>query len=504
MIKKTLFVSGINLAGKLLGLLKIIILASIYGAGSQYDAYVVAYTLPTLLPQILTTIITTIFIPQFHKRDRNTKESWQGLNVLFTAVLFISLTATILLYFFSHQIVVALAPGLAEGTIVKAVSLFEIMSISTFIIGSSSFLISLSNAREKFYLASLDGLIINSIIIVYCIIYSLDSNIETIAKLIIIGFFIHFILLIISNRDTIIKYIRFSFLFKHEDFLKPISRSIPIVIGYIGAVASGIVDQWFTSYEDNGSISVLSYATMLYLLPMEVFGKAIMQTYFTRFSTTSSYPDRLMRSYNEGFKLLLFVVLPISLYLMISNEVLISLIFERGEFSSDDAHMTSLVLSALALGLSFRIIAYFNYRLLHAVNKSWIAISIGLVGVITNLILNNILSIYYGLIGIAVATTISLLISAVISCMLIKKYYDINYTVFINVNLIKITATSLTVLLAYNWATGLVFSDRCLFTSCTIIYNYLILIMIPIAFIFLGYLLKIQEVVDAIKFIASK
>ena len=83
MIKNTLFLSGINLSGKVLGLIKVIILASIYGASSTYDAYIIAYTLPTTLPQILTIIISTIFIPQFHKKSRDTKESWDGLNTIF-------------------------------------------------------------------------------------------------------------------------------------------------------------------------------------------------------------------------------------------------------------------------------------------------------------------------------------------------------------------------------------------------------------------------------------
>jgi putative peptidoglycan lipid II flippase len=314
MIKQTLFLSGINLSGKLLGLLKIIILASIYGAGSVYDAYIIAYTLPTVLPQILTTIITTIFIPQFHKKSRVSKESWEGLNVLFTFVVTLSFTLTLVLYVYAGSIVPMLAPGADSQTLEMAISLFKVMSISTFIIGISSFFIALSNATEKFYLASIDSLIINSIVITYCFIFSDESNIETITYLLIIGFCIHLFVMIYSNRVVVLSKIRFNLNYKHEDFKNPMSKSIPIVVGYVGAVSSGIVDQWFSSYEDIGSISVLSYAAMLYLLPMEVFGKAIMQTYFTKFSSLSNDKARLIKSYNEGIKLILFIIIPVSLY----------------------------------------------------------------------------------------------------------------------------------------------------------------------------------------------
>ena len=498
MIKKTLLLSGINLTGKVLGLLKVIILASIYGAGSVYDAFIVAYTLPTLLPQILTTIITTIFIPQFHKMDRSTKESWNGLNTLFTFVVLLSLVTTVVLYVFSYQIVTTLAPGLDQDVVIKAVSLFKIMSISTFLIGISGFFISLSHAQEKFYLASWDGLIINSVIIFYCINYPNFNDITAIAKLIVLGFLLHLILLIISNWKMVFKFIRFRLACYHEDFLQAISKSVPIIVGYIGAVITGIVDQWFSSFEGSGSISVLSYATMIYLLPMDVFGKSLMQTYFAKFSNSTSDTQALLSSYYEGFRLIIFIIVPISLFLLLSNKVLISLIFERGSFTSSNAHQTSLILSAFGFGLLFRIIAFYNYRLLHAVDKSWVAITTGLIGVVANVILNYFLSRHYGLVGIAFATTISLLFSAFISCLLIKKYYKTKYLNFINLNLVKIIFLTLSVLLLYNWTTTLVLPTLYLFSKdISNIYDYVFLTMLPIVFLIFGYLMNIREIVDA-------
>jgi len=505
MIKQTLFLSGINLSGKLLGLLKIIVLASIYGAGSVYDAYIIAYTLPTVLPQILTTIITTIFIPQFHKKSRVSIESWEGLNVLFTFVVTLSFSLTMVLYVYAGSIVPMLAPGADDKTLEMAISLFKVMSISTFIIGVSSFFIALSNATEKFYLASIDSLIINSIVIAYCFIYTDESDIEIITYLLIIGFCIHLFIMIYSNREVVLSKIRFNLNYKHEDFKNPMSKSIPIVVGYVGAVSSGIVDQWFSSYEDMGSISVLSYAAMLYLLPMEVFGKAIMQTYFTRFSSLSNDKTRLINSYSEGIKLILFIIIPVSIYLLISNQSLIGLIFQRGNFTDADAYITSNVLSALALGLVFRIVAYYNYRLLHSAGQSWMAISIGLIEVLVNIIFNYLLSPSFGLVGIALATTISLLASSFISCLLLKKYYAIQYLKFIDFNFLKIVLSSLVCVFSYDSIISNELVGVCSVGElCYILINVSLIAALPILFFAICYFLKVREIIDIIKYIGYK
>lgn len=244
---------------------------------------------------------------------------------------------------------------------------------------------------------------------------------------------------------------------------------------------------------------MLAYASMLFLLPMEVFGKAVMDTYFTKFSQLSNERDALLKSYHEGMNIIFFILIPISLFLLLSNTELIRVIFQRGEFSSSDTTLTSLVLSALSLGLVLRAITYFNYRLLHAIDKSWIAISIGLIGVIINIIFNFVLAKYYGLVGIAFATTISIFSSVVLSCILLKKYYDIQYYRYIDINFVKIIIVALVSIFIYDY---LVNEYSCnVEESCFYIFNISMLVLLPVVFIFLGYLVKVKEVSSLLEYV---
>ncbi|MEO7917439.1 MAG: lipid II flippase MurJ, partial [Dokdonella sp.] len=63
--KAALMVSGLNLAGKLLGLVKTLLIAGLFGTTGMLDAFWVAYSLPLLLPALLTGTLTIAFVPRF-------------------------------------------------------------------------------------------------------------------------------------------------------------------------------------------------------------------------------------------------------------------------------------------------------------------------------------------------------------------------------------------------------------------------------------------------------
>jgi putative peptidoglycan lipid II flippase len=336
----------------------------------------------------------------------------------------------------------------------------------------------------------------------YILIYGVESSITSIVVLIVLGFTINLMILMYSNRDFLIRYIRLGIDYRHDDFMSPLKKSLPIIIGYVGAITTSIVDQWFASYEQVGAISVLAYASMLFLLPMEVFGKAVMDTYFTKFSQLSNERDALLKSYHEGMNIIFFILMPISLFLLLSNTELIRVIFERGEFTSGDTLLTSLVLSALSLGLVLRAVTYFNYRLLHAIDKSWIAISVGLIGVVINIIFNFILAKYYGLVGIALATTISILSSVILSCILLKKFYNIKYYSYLNINLAKIISIALGSIFIYDY---IVNRYSCESTeSCFYMFHLAMLLFLPVIFILVGYLFKVKEVSSLLEYVKHR
>ena len=493
---KTFFVTLINLFGKSLGFVKTLVIAATFGATGVLDAFWVAYSLPTIFPSIFTIIISTVFIPQFLKSDRSNKDSWNGINTFITVVIVFNILLFFVLYYMSSNIVNIIAPGLSLEVSQNASILFRYMAFATLIMGFSSLLVAIANAYEKFYLTAIESIVVNSLIIFVCLTVENLDDISVVVYAIIAGFSIQLTILVASNFNVITKYIRFKFEFFHPDFIKPLSGALPLVVGYMGAVFIGIADQWFASYEEEGAISILTYAVLLAFLPMEVFGNAVIQTFYPRLSkyfATSNTVEGI-KIYQQGLQLIIFILLPATLYLVAANFNLVQIIFERGAFSFSDSVLTSSVVSALALGLLMQGVTYFNYRVLHAAQKSWYAIYIGLTGVLFDVLFNYLLAPKFGIKGIAYATAISLTLQCLLSSLLLYKIYNINYLlefVFKPFKLLVISALSIFIYITfYSWTESMI----CDVAGCGLILKLTPFIPLLISFIVFAYIFRVGPV----------
>ena len=491
---KAFFVTLINLVGKSLGFIKTLVIAATFGATGVLDAFWVAYSLPTVFPSIFTIVISTVFIPQFLKSDRTSRESWEGINTFITAVIILNIVLFFILYLFASNIVGVIAPGLSSEVSSNAIKLFEYMSFATLIMGFSSLLVAIANAYEKFYLSAIESIVVNSLIIGVCLTVEELNDISVVVYAIIAGFLIQLIILLTSNRKVLLEYFRFRFKFYHPDFIRPLAGAIPLIVGYMGAVFIGIVDQWFASYEDVGAISILTYATLLAFLPMEIFGNAVIQTFYPRLSKfmATSQIEEGIKVYQQGLQLIVFILLPASLFLVVANLNLVQIVFERGAFSYENSVLTSSVVSALALGLLMQGITYYNYRVLHAAQKSWYAIYIGLIGVLFDAFFNYLLAPKYGIEGIAYATAISLFLQCLLSTLFLYKIYKINYLNEYLLKPLKLFVISSICIFIYILFSTWVLEIYCDGTNCHLIFRLIPFIVLFLAFGVLAYVTKLQ------------
>jgi len=317
---------------------------------------------------------------------------------------------------------------------------------------------------------------------------------------IIAGFAIQLLILLGSNKKIIMEYIRFRFNFFHPDFIKPLSSAVPLIVGYIGAVFIGIVDQWFASFEDVGSISILTYAVLLAFLPMEIFGNAIIQTFYPRLSKylSTDQVSKGIKIYQQGLQLIVFILLPASLFLIFANLNLVQIIFQRGAFDYNDSLLTSSVISALAIGLLMQGITYYNYRVLHAAQKSWYAIYIGLIGVLFNALFNYLLAPVYGITGIAYATAISLFLQCLLSTIILYKIYKINFLSEYILKPIKLFTISAASIFLYVYTVELIQTSYCDASGCGLIPRLIPFIPLLLGFIVMAFVVRLEPLMSFI------
>jgi putative peptidoglycan lipid II flippase len=167
---------------------------------------------------------------------------------------------------------------------------------------------------------------------------------------------------------------------------------------------------------------------MISMLPVEVFSQAIMTTFYPRLS--NHYANRdvhgLVETHLRGVRMIFLLILPSAAVLLVLAEPIVIILLERGNFTELSTASTASAVMFLSIGIIARSITYFNYRVLHAMIQPWTQVKIGLVGVLTNAVLNALLIRPLGLGGIALATSLSLIQSAVLSTWVIQRRLQIS------------------------------------------------------------------------------
>lgn len=416
---RALVLSVLNGAGKFLAIGKTMLVASLFGASASLDAFWVAYSLPLLLPSLLATVVTVAFVPRFMAtlEGRHGPEAWAGANTFFTVVVGTSIAAAVAMYVYADALVGRLAPGLDAATRGEAVALTRLLLPCVPLLTLSSVLSALGNARERFVLPALEGVLTNVTVIVSALLLARHYGVMALTLGVLAGFLLQAGVLIFGNREDLRRSIRPRLALLHPDFRAPAAHLLPLFVGSAGSVLTGLINQYFLSHDGAGAISAMAYAAMFAFLPVEIFAQAVI---------TTSYPalgrhfarrelDGAARAFAEGVRFLLLLTLPAAVLLVLFSEPLVALLLERGAFTAEKTAMTAQIAQVLALGLVFRASAYLSYRVLHAAARPWLQVAIGLLGVTTHLLLCLAWADSAGASGVAWAATLSMLQSALLA-----------------------------------------------------------------------------------------
>lgn len=423
--RAVLTLSSLNFGSKLLAIGKTLLIATLFGTSGTLDAFWVAYSLPLTLPTLLTTVITVAFVPRFVKNlaGRTGPQAWRGANTLFTLAITLALVACATIFFWPDALVARMAPGLAPPVRAQAVSMMRLMLPCMLMLTMTSLLSALSYARERFALPAMDGVVINLSVIAAALLLARTLGVRALIAGITLGFFAQLVILLVGNRDLLRSSLRPAFALGHPDFLGPLAHLLPLLVGSVGAMLTGLVDQYFVSRLDAGSISALTYALMIAMLPVEVFAQAIITTHYPALGrgVASGNPHEVATIYRKGERLILLLTLPCAVLLITLARPIVVVLLEHGRFDAGSTSLTVEAMSILAVGMVFRSQAYFSYRVMHSMLRPWTQVAIGLAGVATCIGLNLLWAQRLGLRGVALSAVISQVQSALVAAVVVAR-----------------------------------------------------------------------------------
>ena len=157
---------------------------------------------------------------------------------------------------------------------------------------------------------------------------------------------------------------------------------------------------------ESGTASALYLGQRLYQFPLGVFGIALGTVLFPLLARHSerNRNDLLCADLSMGIRLVLWVGIPASVGLALLAEPLTQLLFRYGRFDATDARQTAAMIAAYGIGVW----AYCGLLILHrgfyAIGDQLSPMYIGMVAMLGNTILNFVLIWFIGGVGLAIGT----------------------------------------------------------------------------------------------------
>ncbi len=359
MLRGATVVSSLTLVSRVLGFVREILVARLFGGGVLADALFVAFRIPNLLRSIFAEgALTSAFVPVFagelaKGRDeaRSAIRSISGLLISATAFV------TVLGIVFADQIVTAIAPGFAEGTERRelCVLLTRILMPYIMCVSIVALLNGALNSVHIFGASALAQVVMNLSLIAGALAAAWFGEWQAaivLAWSALAGGILQIVAQIPALRRSGFSVMP-SLRMWSDASKQVVHLMLPAVLGAAVYQLSIFLSTQLASILEPGSVAWLSYADRLSQLPVGVFAIALSSVLLPALSNAQARGDSEQFKGNllDALRFTSFLMIPAALFLFAFAHPLIQMLFERGKFDSLDTLKTALAAQAFSLGL---------------------------------------------------------------------------------------------------------------------------------------------------------
>tara|TARA_B100001121_G_scaffold307755_1_gene330010 strand:- start:88813 stop:90357 length:1545 start_codon:yes stop_codon:yes gene_type:complete len=415
-IKKAFFsISFFTFISRVLGFIRDLLLASFIGVGITSDAFLVAFKLPNFFRRIFAEgAFNAAFIPIFSeilKVDGQRKAIIFAERIL-SLLLLVTIIFVILAQVFMPSIILIFAPGYLPGG--EQSELTIKLSRLTFpyliLISLVTLFSGVINSLGKFASVAFTPIILNVVLIfgISLTNYFNKNSGEVIAIAVTLAGIFQLLWLFFPLHKLNIRIFLTlpSYSKKHIEFFK---LFLPGVIGASVVQINLLTDIIFASLLPKGSISFLYFADRVNQLPLGIIGVALSTALLPILSQKiiTNKEKEAVNLQNRAIEIGLFFGIPAMFSFIFFSQEIIRPLFERGAFLFNDSFLTSQALTAYACGLPAYILLKILSVSFFSRKNTTIPVTIAVLSVTLNVILNYFLIQYYQHIGLAMATAIS-------------------------------------------------------------------------------------------------
>lgn len=423
------------LCSRILGLVREVVIASLFGASAMLDAFLTAFRAPNMLRDLFAEgALSTAFVTTFSKKiqTEGDQSAWTLANKVATlTTVFMSIVVLIGIAI-APLLVSLLAPGFYAEKAALTVVLARTMYPFILLVSLAALVMGMLNAKHVFGMPAMASSFFNigSIVGGVSLGWWMDPAFGPRALVgLALGTLIGGFLQLAVQIPSVIRVgyrFRPDFGWRDEGVKKVLQLMGPAVIAASAVQVNVLINSIFASYLQDGAVSWLNIAFRLMQLPLGIFGVAVATVTLPLISRSAARGDtgEFRGALAHALRLVMLLTIPSAIGLMILAEPIISLIYEHGRFDAAATQQTAGALRFYAIGL----VGYSAVKVLapafYALDRRNLPMIVSLVSIALNCVLSWLLTFRLGLghRGLALSTSLIAVVNFLSLYVMMRQY----------------------------------------------------------------------------------
>lgn len=425
--RAALLVAALTALSTVLGLVRDAVVAAVYGAGAQLDAWFVALGLSSILLGVLGTSLTRAVTPVVAREAAPEAapagggagggaacpghSGWWTATVVGTVALGV---LGVVLGLAAAPISVVLAPGLAGNDDGTLVLLVRVVLLATVLIAATDLLAGLAHGHGVFRWVALQGVPFNLVMIGAAALLGPRFGISALAWGFVVGSMLRLLLQlwpVHRHRWRLVARLDLD-----SPGWREVRAMVPaLMVGQAVVNVNTLVDRAVASTVQEGAVSAIFLGWRLTSLPETLLVAALMAPLYPAMGAAARNPRQLRALLHRGTGVTLTILVPVVAALAVVPDRVVALAFGRGSFDADAVDLTATAVvwflpALLAVGWRHVVVSAS-----YAVGDTRGPVAISIVAMVVNVVGDLVLAPIMGVPGIVLATSVSLMLAAVLT-----------------------------------------------------------------------------------------
>jgi len=340
----------VTLSGSLLGLVRDLLLARLFGANGGTDAFLVAWTVPeTAFPLVVEGAMSFLMIPLFSRaltdaRARQAARDVVAATMPRVVAVLVGLSAAVALG--APVLVRVVAPGLADPEL--AVTCTRLTSITVLTFGLAGYLSAALRANHVFGAPATIHLAYN--IGILGLMWTLHGRLGIVSAA--AGVALGSVFMVVAQLPSFLRHVGLPRRWRVSGSAVTLGAFAPIAIYTLTRQAQVFVERFLGSSLAPGTISHLNYAQKVAQLPMLVALLVCTVTFPTLVrSVAAGEAEQARRRLEADLRTVTALIFVSAAYLVVFAPVVVGVLLEHGRFTAADTAATAAIMRVYALGL---------------------------------------------------------------------------------------------------------------------------------------------------------